>query len=109
MFVAVDMASPGTTSLQRTKAAAPPVSMVIRKRTTAMFALERGDVSAYGCIIIVALIIASSVDKNQIGSRLRRSLTADARNTAANISPIQRPDVVRNFPGVSAVNGSIAG
>src|SRR5436190_24153238 len=42
---------------------------------------------------------------NQIGSRLRRSRTAAAMNAAANASPIQRPGVLRNFPGVSDVSG----
>src|SRR5207245_2131769 len=49
--------SPGMTSLQRTKAAAPPVRMVVRKRATAMLALKRGDVSGSRSIIIAALIL----------------------------------------------------
>src|SRR2546428_4901846 len=57
MFVAVELASSGMRSLQRTKAAAPPVRMFVRKRATGMLALKLGDVSGSRFIIIAALIL----------------------------------------------------
>src|SRR5438477_9514928 len=57
MLVTVEMASSGTTSVQRTTAAAPPVRTVAKKRTTAMSVLKRGEVFANGSIITAALIL----------------------------------------------------
>src|SRR5207248_11189494 len=48
-----------------------------------------------------AHMFSFSVHANQIGSRLRRNRTAAARNAAATTSPIHRPGVLRNLPGVS--------
>src|SRR2546428_3633845 len=46
---------------------------------------------------------------DQIGSLLRRSRTAAARNAAAITSPIHRPGALRNFPGPSTIIGSMGG
>src|SRR5438552_16669462 len=59
MFVAVAVASLGTTSLQRTKAAAPPVSTLVKYKTPAMLALKTGDASVIGSSTATVFILLS--------------------------------------------------